>query len=280
VIRHDTGASFVRVDRGQIEQVLLNLVVNARDAMPDGGTITISTGQSEVGAIRSGAPLDLTPGPHVCLTVTDTGTGMDEATRRRAFDPFFTTKPQGKGTGLGLSTVYGIVRQSEGSVLLESTPGSGTTVRVYLPRVAECPGQSPADSHAKPVPEAGGVILVVEDEELVRDLVSRTLRRAGYTVLVAEHGEDALRVSGAFPGTIDLMVTDVIMPRMGGRELSDRITALRPGLRILFVSGYANEATETPGLLGPGAEYLQKPFTPSMLLDRVREMLITDRARL
>ncbi len=279
VIQHSPGESFVRVDRGQIEQVLLNLVVNARDAMPDGGTITISTAPVEVDQALDGAPRDVAPGPHVCLTVADTGTGMDEATRRRAFDPFFTTKAQGKGTGLGLSTVYGIVRQSEGGVLLESTPGSGTTVRVYLPRVHEQPGDLLPDSREKPAPETGGVILVVEDEELVRDLVCRTLRRAGYSVLVAEDGEAALRVSGGFPSAIDLMVSDVIMPRMGGRELADRITASRPGLPILFVSGYANEATGASGILARGAEYLQKPFTPSMLLERVREMLMTNRAR-
>ncbi len=279
VTQHVDGDCFVRVDRGQIEQVLLNLVVNARDAMPNGGTITISTSRAEIGATREGALLEVAPGPYVCLTVADTGTGMDEATRRRAFDPFFTTKALGKGTGLGLSTVYGIVRQSEGSVHLESTPGSGTTVRVYLPWVHERPGDLPADAPEKPAAEASGVILVVEDEELVRDLVCRTLRRAGYTVLVADDGEEALRVSGAYPGPIDLMISDVIMPRMGGRELADRIVRLRPGLRILFVSGYANEASDTPGLVGAGAEYLQKPFTPSMLVDRIREMLITDRAR-
>ncbi len=279
VIRHAPGDSFVRVDRGQIEQVLLNLVVNARDAMPNGGTITISTAPVEIDEAFATTALDTAPGPHVCLTVEDTGTGMDDATRRRAFDPFFTTKAQGKGTGLGLSTVYGIIRQSEGSVVLESTPGSGTTVRVYLPRARERPGAIHPDSRTTPTPDAGGVILVVEDEEMVRDLVCRTLRRAGYTVLVADNGVEALRMSGAFPSPIDLMVTDVIMPRMGGRELADRITALRPGLRILFVSGYANEATGDSELLGPGAEYLQKPFTPSTLLERVREMLITDRAR-
>jgi PAS domain S-box-containing protein len=279
VIQHLPGECFVRVDRGQIEQVLLNLVVNARDALPNGGTITISTARAEIGATRDGALLDLAPGRYVCLTVADTGTGMDEATRRRAFDPFFTTKALGKGTGLGLSTVYGIVRQSEGSVQIDSTPGSGTTVRVYLPWVEERPEDLTPDAREKPALEAGGVIMVVEDEELVRDLVCRTLRRAGYTVLVADDGEEALRVSGAYPGAIDLMISDVIMPRMGGRELADRIIRLRPTLRILFVSGYANDASETSGALGPGAEYLQKPFTPSMLVDRVREMLMPDRAR-
>jgi PAS domain S-box-containing protein len=279
VIQHAPGDSFVRVDRGQIEQVLLNLVVNARDAMPNGGTLTISTAQVDVDEFFARTVLDTEPGPHVCLTVEDTGVGMDEPTRRRAFDPFFTTKEQGKGTGLGLSTVYGIVRQSDGSIHLESTPGSGATVRVYLPRVAERPGSSVPALPAKAQSDACGVVMVVEDEELVRDLVCRTLRRAGYTVLVADNGEEALRVSGAFAGAIDLMVTDVIMPRMGGRELADRITLIRPGLRILFVSGYANDTDAGSSVLGAGAEYLQKPFTPSTLLERVRELLTTDRTR-
>lgn len=275
VIEHAPGESFVRVDRGQIEQVLLNLVVNARDAMPAGGTLTIATAPVEVVE----PSLDVEPGPHVRLSVEDTGTGMDEATRRRAFDPFFTTKDQGKGTGLGLSTVYGIVRQSDGNVLLDSTPGSGTTVRVYLRRVEERPGSAAPVLPARPPQEAGGVVLVVEDEALVRDLVCRTLRRAGYTVLLAENGEEALRVSGAFPDPIDLMVTDVIMPRMGGRELADRITGFRPDLPILFVSGYASEANDASVMRSAGAGYLQKPFTPSTLLERVRELLITSRAR-
>jgi PAS domain S-box-containing protein len=278
VIHHAPGESFVRVDRGQIEQVLLNLVVNARDAMPGGGTLTISTAPVVLDEGSRRAIPDAESGPHVCLKVEDTGTGMDEVTRRRAFDPFFTTKEQGKGTGLGLSTVYGIVRQSEGSVLLESTPGSGTTVRVYLPQVSERPGVP-----ALPVPgtvaqDSGGVILVVEDEPLVRDLVSRTLRRAGYSVLVADNGEEALRVAGSYAGAIDLMISDVIMPRMGGRELADRISVVRPGLRILFVSGYAHEDGAAAGLQSGGAEYLQKPFTPSVLLGRVRELLLTLRS--
>ncbi|MEO8139840.1 MAG: ATP-binding protein, partial [Gemmatimonadota bacterium] len=275
VIQHAPGECFVRVDRGQIEQVLVNLVVNARDAMPIGGTLVISTARVNVDETFGGAILGTEPGPHICLTVEDTGTGMDEVTRRRAFDPFFTTKEPGKGTGLGLSTVEGIVRQSGGSVLLESTPGSGTIVRVYLPMVAERPEPPAAVLRAAPAPEARGVVLVVEDEVLVRDLVSRTLRRAGYTVLVADNGEEALRVSGEHSGPIDLMVTDVIMPRMGGRELAAQIILPRPGLRILFVSGYSNETSHGSGALGTGAGYLQKPFTPSTLLERVREMLAT-----
>jgi two-component system cell cycle sensor histidine kinase/response regulator CckA len=197
ITQHAPGASFVRVDRGQIEQVILNLVLNARDAMPQGGCLTVATMPIELDDAFARAHVGMRAGPHVCLLVQDTGSGMDPATQSRAFDPFFTTKEPGKGTGLGLSTVYGIVKQSGGSVWLDSAPGAGTTVRVYLPGVQE----QPAEEEVVPVvvadPVHGATVLVVEDEQLVRDLVCRTLRRAGYTVLVAEHGDEALAVSRA-----------------------------------------------------------------------------------
>ncbi len=277
VIHHAGAECFVRVDRGQLEQVLLNLVLNARDAMPGGGTLTISTATVRLDENFARTFLEIQPGPHVCLTVADTGAGMAADVQRRAFDPFFTTKEQGKGTGLGLSTVYGIVRQSEGGIHLESTPGLGTTVRVYLPEVRERPADNPGSGAPPAMPPASGTVLVVEDEEMVRDLVCRTLRRAGYTVLVAEHGEAALRVVGEWAGEIDLMITDVIMPRMGGRKLADLLAGMRPGLRVLFVSGYTNEAILDTGGFGHGTDYLQKPFSPSALLDRVRDMLSTER---
>jgi len=178
-----------------------------------------------------------------------------------------------------LSTVYGIVKQSGGSVWLDSTPGAGTTVRVYLPRVREHPDQEPISEIASAPSVPGATVLVVEDEQLVRDLVSRTLRRVGYTVLVAEHGEEAMAVSRVTQGPIDLVVTDVVMPRMNGIELASRISLERPGIRVLFVSGYANDVLGLRGGLEPGLEYLQKPFTPSVLLDRVRELLTPARAR-
>ena len=221
----------------------------------------------------------MNPGPHVCLQVQDTGSGMDEATRSRAFDPFFTTKEPGKGTGLGLSTVYGIVKQSGGSVWLDSVPGAGTTVRVYLPQVSEHPESEQAVLTGAAAPVQGATVLVVEDEQLVRDLVRRTLRRAGYTVLVAENGEAALAVSRANLGPIDLVVTDVVMPRMNGNDMASRLQLERPGIRVLFVSGYANDVLGLRGGLESGTEYLQKPFTPSVLLDRVRELLTPARAR-
>ena len=279
ITQHAAGETFVRVDRGQIEQVILNLVLNARDAMPQGGSLTIATTPVELDEAYARAHVGMTAGPHVSLLVQDTGSGMDPATRNRAFDPFFTTKEPGKGTGLGLSTVYGIVKQSGGSVWLDSNLGAGTTVRVYLPRVQEQPALEQAAPIVPAAPVAGATVLVVEDEQLVRDLVCRTLRRAGYTVLVADQGEEAVSVSRAHVGPIDLMVTDVVMPRMNGSELAGRLSLERPGLRVLFVSGYASEALDIRGSLEPGTEYLQKPFTPAVLLDRVRELLTTERAR-
>jgi PAS domain S-box-containing protein len=277
--RHSGADDCVRVDRGQIEQVLLNLVLNARDAMPQGGTLAIATSVERLDEVTARS-MGLEPGPHVCLQVQDSGTGMDEVTRSRAFDPFFTTKEPGKGTGLGLSTVYGIVQQSGGSVRLESTPGAGTVVRVYLPQVRGAP-EVEAEAVRRPdVAVQGITTLVVEDEQLVRDLVCRTLRRAGYHVLVASNGEEALALSRATPETIELLVTDVVMPRMNGSELATRLTAERPGIRVLFMSGYANEVLDVRGGLEPGTEYLQKPFTPSVLLNRVRELLTPARARI
>jgi PAS domain S-box-containing protein len=279
ITRHTASDTFVRVDRGQIEQVILNLVLNARDAMPHGGTLTVVTTPLDLDEAFARAHIGMGRGPHVCLQVQDTGSGMDEPTRSRAFDPFFTTKEPGKGTGLGLSTVYGIVKQSGGSVWLDSVPGAGTTVRVYLPRVREHPDQERVIPVGPTATVHGATVLVVEDEQLVRDLVHRTLSRAGYTVLVAEHGEEALGVSRANLGPIDLLVTDVVMPRMNGNELASRLSLERPGIRVLFVSGYANDVLDLRGGLEAGTEYLQKPFTPSVLLDRVRELLTPARVR-
>ncbi|MFN8651934.1 MAG: MASE1 domain-containing protein [Gemmatimonadales bacterium] len=280
ITRHVGEEGLVRVDRGQIEQVILNLALNSRDAMPQGGTVTITTRVTVLDDATARVH-GLRAGPHVCLIVQDTGSGMNEAVRSRAFDPFFTTKEPGKGTGLGLSTVYGIVQQSGGSVQLDSTPGAGTAVRVYLPKVEMMPAPLPEPVAPVPAPALvqGVTTLVVEDEQLVRDLVCRTLKRAGYNVLVASHGEEALAISRATPGPIDLVVTDVVMPRMNGSQLASRLTAERPGIRVLFVSGYANDVLDVRGGLEPGTEYLQKPFTPSVLLDRVRELLTPARAR-
>jgi len=247
----------VRVDRGQLEQVLLNLVVNARDAMPDGGTITI--------AVQTGTAATAE------LTVTDTGTGMTQEVQARAFDPFFTTKEPGKGTGLGLSTVYGIVQQSGGSVALLSSAGQGTTVRIVLPQVDEVPEAEPTVELPRPL-VTGARLLVVEDEPMVRDLVERALRRAGHEVHTAADGLAALELVAARSGAIDAVVSDVVMPRMGGRELASRLRQGWPHIPVLLMSGYADDGDDqdTRDLV-----LLQKPFTTTALVAAVQDLLPT-----
>ncbi len=271
VVRHESGPCWVRVDPSQVEQVLLNLAVNARDAMHGGGTLTISTAIEPPDPARARSHPELATSACVSLKVRDTGIGMTEEVRRRAFDPFFTTKAPGSGTGLGLSTVHGIVEQSGGAVRLESSPGSGTTVWIDLPARA-----APADS-ADPSPSVeaartGGTVLVVEDEPGVRALVSRTLAGAGYRVLEAGDGVAGLEVARRHGGAIDLVVTDLVMPRLGGREMAARLRSERPGARVLFLSGYAETLLETRDLSGPASAFLAKPFTPEELLARVRAM--------
>ena len=263
----------VRVDRGQLEQVLLNLVVNARDAMPRGGTLAVVTAAVTIGAGHPAAEADTPPGAYARLVVMDDGHGMDDGVRRRAFDPFFTTKGPGKGTGLGLSTVHGIVHQSGGLVWIESEPGGGTRVSVALPIVAGAPAPDAPQPAAQLPPAEGRTVLVVEDEPMVRGLVSRTLRGAGYRVLLAEDGEHGLAVARASDSPIHLLVTDVVMPRLGGLELARRLGEERPGLPVLFISGYPNEGDEALDLERPGSAFLQKPFSPATLLQRVRQGL-------
>ncbi len=262
----------MKVDRGQLEQVILNLAVNARDAMPDGGTLRIATGCQDVVEADPAAPLDLKAGPYVRLTVQDSGVGMSAMVRERAFEPFFTTKGPGKGTGLGLATVYGIVKQSGGAVALDSEPGRGTTVSIYLPCVAEPPVVEPADVAARPEARRA-TALVAEDEPLVRDLVRRALTRAGFEVLAAEDGYAALDLARHHPGPIHLLVSDVVMPRMGGRELASWLLAERPGLRVLFMSGYASDTETAPDQAVPGSAFLHKPFGPALLVERVNALL-------
>ncbi len=263
---------WVRVDRGQIEQVLVNLVVNARDAMPDGGELRVTSLPVRLEGRAARAHDDLPPGDYVELSVTDSGAGMAQDVLARAFDPFFTTKGPGKGTGLGLSTVYGIVKQSGGSVWLESEFGRGTTARILLPKVAPAVDEPPAPPPPAS-PSAEAMILVVEDEEIVRTLVRATLVRAGYTVLEAPDGDAALALSREHAGPIDVLVTDIVMPRMGGRELATRLLAERPGLGLVFMSGYPNEAREMQEFAGGSGEFLQKPFGPSVLVEKVRALI-------
>jgi two-component system cell cycle sensor histidine kinase/response regulator CckA len=265
-------AGNVRADPGQLEQVVANLVVNARDAMPKGGRLTIRTAPAILDE-EAARQIGIRPGPYVLIEVEDTGCGMDADTRSHVFEPFFTTKHSGKGTGLGLSTVYGIVTQSGGHVDVESTPGEGARFRVYLPRV-----DAPAVSQSgrvlvTSVPRGQETILLAEDDSAVRDFLQEVLSRQGYRVLIAADGPEALRVAELHTGHIHLLLTDVIMPKMTGRELAERIALLRPGIRVLFISGYPGDTIVEQGVLSPELSFVQKPFTVGDLALRVRGVL-------
>ena len=263
----------VNADPGQIEQVVMNLAVNARDAMTQGGTLTIETANVELDAAALAQGDAVQPGPHVMLAVTDTGSGMDAETVGRIFEPFFTTKERGKGTGLGLSTVYGIVRQSNGTVTVASERGRGSTFRVYLPRIDRPAESADAGAPATPAPRGTETVLLVEDEPEVRALAREVLEARGYTLLVASGGPEALALGERHRGMIDLMVTDVVMPEMSGPELAERLRPGHPTMRILYMSGYTADAIGHHGLLDAGIAYLQKPFTPSILARKVRQVL-------
>lgn len=258
----------IRVDAGQIEQIVMNLVVNARDAMPHGGELIIKTENMDFTEPRAG----LDPGSYVMLTVSDNGAGMDATTQSRMFDPFFTTKQMGRGTGLGLSIVHGIVKQSGGSINVSSAPGKGTTFKIYFPRADETVAATPSPIKMR---TTGGTetILIAEDEGLVRDLISNVLSPLGYNLLVASNGVAALKICEEYKGEIHLLLTDVVMPTMGGRELMDKITAIHPGIRVLFVSGYTGNTIDDHGSLPADAGFLQKPFSAGILTAKVREML-------
>jgi PAS domain S-box-containing protein len=262
----------VRADPSQLEQVLVNLAINARDAMEAGGVLTITTDDVHLEEPPAGERDMVRAGPYVRLAVTDTGSGMDEATRGRVFEPFFTTKPRGRGTGLGLSTVYGIIKQSGGYIWVSSEPGRTTTFEVYLPRIAETPVRSPDRPLVDTPVDGTETILVVEDEAPVRALIRRILTDRGYTVLIAATGEEALTVA-AGAGQIALLVTDVVMPGMSGRDLADRLVARTPGLKVLFASGYTDDEIVRHGPLNPHTPFLPKPFTPEGLLRQIRAVL-------
>jgi two-component system, cell cycle sensor histidine kinase and response regulator CckA len=261
----------IRADASQMDQVLVNLVLNARDAMPSGGRLSITTENVVLDNDRLEAEgLALAPGAYTMLAVSDTGMGMEASTRARAFEPFFTTKPKGKGTGLGLATVYGIVDQSGGGIALDTAPGRGTSVRIYLPVTSAVAEESTADSPATLASGGTETILLVEDNEAVRELSARALRRRGYTVHEARTAEEAIEWSQTSGVKPELLVTDVIMPGLSGPNLAARLTALAPELRVLYMSGYTDDATPVNGKYWGGVPLLQKPFTPGQLAERVR----------
>lgn len=263
----------ITADRGQLEQVLANLAVNARDAMPQGGQLTIETHNLELDESFLRLHRELTNSRVVMLAMTDTGEGMSPEVAAHAFEPFFTTKAAGKGTGLGLSTVYGIVRQSGGHVSIYSEVGIGTTFKIYLPTTAQAAIVRRVEPAVRELPRGTETILLAEDEAAVRALVSRALRASGYCVLEAQDGLEAVRIAGEFGGVIDLVITDVVMPELAGRLLSERLAELRPDIKVLYMSGYTDDAIIRHGVLERGAAFLQKPFTPDTLAMKVRAIL-------
>lgn len=274
IIIPDPTLGSVKADPGQIEQVIMNLVVNARDAMPQGGKLIIETSNVELDEAYTRHHVGVSAGSYVLLAVSDTGYGMDKEIQSRLFEPFFTTKEQGKGTGLGLSTVYGIVKQSGGNIWVYSEPGQGTTFKIYLPRIVEetakplKPGVEPVEPF-----QAFETILVVEDEEMVRDLICRILQKNGYTVLEAKYGNEALLIGKQYVGPIHLLLTDVVVPGMSGRELAEQLESLHPEMKTLYMSGYTDNTIVHHGMLTVGTAFLQKPFTPDLLVRKVREIL-------
>ncbi|MFT3839088.1 MAG: ATP-binding protein [Myxococcaceae bacterium] len=269
-VHHAPGERRIRVDPSQLEQALLNLVTNARDAMPAGGRLTIETGDADLDAQYAATHPGVTPGPHVFIAVTDTGTGIDDKTRERIFDPFFTTKEVGKGTGLGLSTVLGIVQQSGGALYLYSEPGKGSSFKLYFPSASEVPRPTPS----LPASKGGNeTVLLIDDDEQVRAVVAKVLRRHGYQVSVAATGRVALELLGREGQPFDLLITDMVMPGTSGAELAKQALVLRPTLRVLYMSGYTENAMVHGRVLEEGLHLLQKPIVPEALLRKVREAL-------
>jgi two-component system cell cycle sensor histidine kinase/response regulator CckA len=263
----------VMADPVQIEQVILNLAVNARDAMPQGGRLTIKTANVNLDENYARLHAEVEPGPYVLLAVSDTGCGMDVSIRSNIFEPFFTTKEAGIGTGLGLSMVYGIVKQSGGHIWVYSEPGQGTVFKIYLPRLQAARETAASGPAAEIIPQGRETILLVEDEEVVRQVTHRILQRQGYTVLDAKDGQDALEILEQHPGPVHLMVTDLVMPGMNGRELALKMTAAHPEIKVLYMSGYAENGIVNQGVLEEGIVYIQKPFEARVLAYRVRELL-------
>jgi two-component system, cell cycle sensor histidine kinase and response regulator CckA len=263
----------VKADPGQLEQVILNLAVNARDAMPNGGKLTIETSNAVLDEDYARKHQSIVPGSYTLLAVSDTGCGMDSETQAHLFEPFFTTKDLGKGTGLGLSMVYGIVKQSGGSIWVYSEPNQGSTFKIYLPSLQET--REPDATQELPEKLANGseTVLVVEDESAVRSFTRMVLQRSGYQVIEAGNGEEALSLSREHTGKIQLLVTDMVMPGMGGRQVAEALEQQRPGVRVLYLSGYTENTIAQRGALGSELPFLQKPFTMEALLRKVRQVL-------
>jgi PAS domain S-box-containing protein len=273
VMRLAADSGNIRTDPHHIEQAIVNLAVNARDAMPHGGRITIETSNTRIDEAYAKTHMGVQPGEFVMIALSDTGHGMDSATRQKIFEPFFTTKPRGKGTGLGLATVYGMVKQSGGDIWVYSEPGQGTTFKLYFPRSNEPVSPLAVEEPARVLPDTAETLLLVEDEAQVRELEVTMLRQLGYHVLAAANGEEALEASRTFSGEISLLVTDVVMPNMSGRQVAEALLTCRPGLRVLFLSGYTENTISHHGVLDASVDFLTKPFTREVLARRVREIL-------
>jgi CheY-like chemotaxis protein len=273
VTRPGADLKQIKADPGQLEQVLVNLVVNARDAMPRGGTVTIETANTKLDGPYASRHVGVTPGEYVMLAISDTGTGMDHETQSRIFEPFFTTKEKGKGTGLGLSTVYGIVKQSGGNVWVYSELGKGTTFKVYLPQVEdEVSGLEEAKAHVT-MKRGSETVLLVEDEDTVRHLASELLEESGYVVLSAGGGEEAINFATTHKDHIDLLITDVVMPKVSGKEVAEQLKKIHPETKVLFMSGYTDEAIVHHGIVDSNIAFIQKPFSEQALAHKIREVL-------
>ncbi len=269
-LKADSGN--IRADPGHVEQAIMNLAVNARDAMPLGGRLTLETANVHLDENYAKTHMGVTPGDFVMIAVSDTGIGMDAETKRRIFEPFFTTKEKGKGTGLGLATVYGMIKQAGGDIWVYSEPNRGTTFKLYFPRVKESVTDSP-NSDAESPQGSNETILVVEDEKAVRELTVRMLRRLGYSVLIASSGAEAIKISASHPNKIALLLTDVVMPNMSGRQLADTLAGIRPDMKIIYLSGYTEDTVIHHGVLDAGIEFLPKPFSREVLAKKIREVL-------
>jgi CheY-like chemotaxis protein len=272
VFLREPNLSRIRADRGQVDQILMNLAVNARDAMPQGGKLVIQTANAELDETNLSQHAYAKPGRYVMLSVSDTGCGMDKETQARIFEPFFTTKGEGVGTGLGLSTVYGVVKQSGGYIWVYSEPGKGARFKIYFPLV-EAAADPVAQPETSEIPRGSETILLVEDDDSMRDLTRTCLLSAGYTVLDVQNGADAIHAASHHAGPLELLLTDVVMPGINGRQLAESLSTLKPELHILYMSGYTADLVAQHGILDPHVVLLEKPFTKEALLRKVRKVL-------